>query len=585
MAFYSDNDLKNSISDSILNSNSNSHFLHLSDNEIGLHFPNINFFMQEGFQLGFYLSQVNKKGWGTIYLRYRIGGKLYRTSTYLKARKDCWEKGNIVIRDSLNPLDRAIHINVSKCQNLLNKLGSEKILCNYALVEADPQQLLNSLKNFIMQNFKTKKSGKKVMLSLSLNKLIDELFSKQVTKNNYSVRVKTLKRFMRENQIEDDIKSVNQEMLRHFRDYLSKSCKATSANMTLKNICHLLKTLQQYDNSIRFNVDFDLIPPIKDETTSSDKDKGRIALTHEEVQLFKNLEELTDKERKSRDLFVVLCQSGIRFEDFPRLLNSKNHVEKNGVIYAVLDTEKRGVQASIPLNASKFYSDTLELMKPYIDDKEIISLKNSIETKSLRKNVVYYIRKLAKRLGLNRELIEISTIDKKQVQVSKPLYSKLSPHDCRHTFITNCVRVFNLIPSQIIGMSAHKDEKIIYSIYANLTKADKLNKVANVIETLGTADNNKNSTNQLVETHNTSDVNRGINGIEEGKRVLKYLGVDVTEENLTFEEIVAKVMEREGVLLDDYGVEVDVLKVLFNANKPMHTRIKALNSVLESYLS
>lgn len=552
--------------------------LYLANNEGGIENSlvqkieslNLTPFMNEGIRFKYFIPYINKRGWGVVYMRFRIGDSVYRISTHLKVNKECWKDGEIILNRDITRLEYVVHLNVKIKLKVLKGLVSEKILCNYAL-GGDYASIIKDIKKLTMST----KNKEKQMVTLLLKKIADRHTDRESTKEAYYSKVDVLKRFFKEFKIEDDLESINQTNLRKFRDYLAENTKATTAKQTLGVITYLLKTLQQEDDSIRFTINPTLLPPIKDKTTKEEKRNSHIALTHDEIQRFKELENLNDKQKKCRDLFVIECQAGIRFEDFPRLLNSKNHVVKEGITYAVLDTEKKGVQGSIPLDAPQLYPDTLELMKPYLDDREILSMKNSKDTKTLRRKVRYCIKKLARDLGMTREIVETSTIKGKKVQTSKRLCDKISCHDGRRSFITNCIRVFKLIPSQIIGMSAHSNTKMIEEIYAILTKEDKLNSVANTIENLGLKTVKEDSTKDLVK-------NRGVEDKREGLRVLEFLGVEVNP-NLTFEEIVNLIKDREGELIDTYGVSIDLLKVLFNVHKSKELRINALNAILKVF--
>lgn len=68
--------------------------------------------IKEGNNLTFYLNQPNKKGWGVVYARLRIGERLVRISTSVKVKADFWNvrEGRVIIPRGATDLEVGLHM-------------------------------------------------------------------------------------------------------------------------------------------------------------------------------------------------------------------------------------------------------------------------------------------------------------------------------------------------------------------------------------------------------------------------------------------------------------------------------------------
>ena len=83
------------------------------------------------------------------------------------------------------------------------------------------------------------------------------------------------------------------------------------------------------------------------------------------------------------------------------------------------------------------------------------------------------IRRIAKKAGLDREIVKI---DSTQKEVRKPLYKTVSSHDARCTFITNMIRK-GVSPERLCRMTGHANDEMIKRVYAQLTVDDEINRI------------------------------------------------------------------------------------------------------------
>ena len=71
-----------------------------------------------------------------------------------------------------------------------------------------------------------------------------------------------------------------------------------------------------------------------------------------------------------------------------------------------------------------------------------------------------------------------------------------------------------------------------------------------------------------------------IDGVEEAKSVLRYLGIEF-HYYICFDEAIAMIAKRQNELCETYGVNVEILKALFSLSLPLAKRIDSLNAILK----
>lgn len=74
-----------------------------------------------------------------------------------------------------------------------------------------------------------------------------------------------------------------------------------------------------------------------------------------------------------------------------------------------------------------------------------------------------------------------------------------------------------------------------------------------------------------------------IKGIAEAKSVLTYLGIEF-DNSLGFEELVNLISDRQYYIADNYGIDIKILKDIYNLNLPLISRVRALKSLLRGIL-
>ncbi len=514
----------------------------------------------EGLRLRYYIPKINNRGWGVVYATFQVGDRKLRLSTRVKVKAEYWNKGVVIYPSKGLLSDKLLHrIAEKKLYEITENI--DKVFFDYLNNETSINELnlIEDIRNKITPMAKKNKQPQSVICMLKF--AVEETPNEKTKKQKISY-INKFSDFLKVKNLKDEVKVINQNNMNLFRDWLTTSVQTSTAKNIFDNFFTILRHTEIKHN-MSFDVDKKKIIKIKDPRTQEEKKDNYVALTSEDLQKLSSVE-VTNSERVVRDLFLLTCYTSVRYEDILDVLDAKHYKVLDGITYCIFKSEKTKITYHIPLNDPNLYPKTIELIEKYANLSKMPT------------NFDGRLKKIAKKANLDTLYIHSNAVGTKVVKEEKIMYDGISCHWGRHTLITNLHRYFGMQAKDIKYISGHADEKIIESTYINTTTEDNVNLITKALKRNNQVTNPNNACN-------TSDVNRGINGIEEGLNVLKFLGVDVTEENLTFEEIVEMIMKREGVLLNDYGVKVSTLKDLFNYVLPISKRIARLREILKVF--
>ncbi len=531
-------------------------------------------------QFNFYMNKPNKRGFGIIYIRVRVGEYIIRLSTSLKVKQEYWsaKEGRIVIPSSVHGLDRAVlesyEFKLNNLMVVLNDFVVKNIIGIFAHVESNIslEDCVNSLKQYVnitIFNFKNKvhmKQKQQQPISILLKREVYKMRNVK-SQNNYLGIVGNFERFLNDSNLEDNIEVINQCTMRNYMAWLQDEKTNISILRGKQCINLIFKLLRDIENSL--NIDFHIDNKIiksyaKEVRTMEERRNNGIALTEEEINKLASIE-LEGDLKIVRDLFLLQCYCGCRYEDLSLLLDSRNLIEKEGFYYSVFVTQKKQITSTTPLNHPSYYPQAFSLYNDYKDNCNYID-KSSHSCKYNR-----LLKRVAKLANLDREIEKTNTKGINKYKHNFKIYEKISSHSGRHTFITNCMRYKHLEPNVIKRISGHSDDKLIQQIYTNLLDEDRLNIVHNVNRDI-------NNNNIKVLSNNPNELN--IIGIREAQRVLTFLGVEF-DNNLGFEELINLIENKHFELIDNYGIKISLLKEIFNLTLPLERRIEMLQVMLK----
>lgn len=520
----------------------------------------------------FYLNRPNKNGWGTIYAYFRFANKSYRVPTSIRVRQEFWStrEHRILIGNRATIIERDIHIEAEKQINNIVKAVNTVLygyLCQSNITNYD--ELLNSIIKIVNFRYMSKKNDN---LKIALLNACED-FGNAKTKRVFISVVQRFEVFMKECNIQNSLQSVNMQTMRQWRNWLDENVGAKRAQDCLGNIFNLLRRIERKEG-YDFKLNPKALEQIADKRTRAEKSDNHVALTHDEIECLLKLEELSINEEQVRDLFVLQCWCGVRFEDLSQLLSSKNIKELNGLhsaTFCPLKTKKRGIQVIIPLDNPNLYP-ALELVNKYQDKCPY----NDTAASNTKYNEL--LKSVALKAKLDRIIDVTEQAPKGEIRKSqRHIHDIISSHDGRHTFITNCLRYKKLAENEVSKMSGHVDERQIKETYDNSTTDDKI-----------TLLNDKLLSKKQQPTAPTAQLTSLPYSIDEAKRVLNFYGVnpDKYMEIDNLDDLLRLISVRESLIIKGFDkAKLDKVKEIFNENADIVIRKKHLHNLIEIWES
>jgi integrase len=241
--------------------------------------------------------------------------------------------------------------------------------------------------------------------------------------------------------------SIDLEFYNLFVEYLES--KGYSKNYIGKNIS-LIKSVMNdaTSNGVNSNLKF----KSKKFTTPSEETTS-VYLNESELKEIESLD-LSDSERldRARDLFLLLCYTGQRFQSLPDIVNPKNR--NNDFIR--IKQQKTGTEITIPI---------LPPVK-YIFDKH----PNLYVLSNHRLNL--YIKDVCKMIPSLEKMVDVEyTVSGKKVTKKQPKYKLIGTHTGRRSFATNFYNKKTFPIGLIMAITGHKKESTFFK-YIRATPDD-----------------------------------------------------------------------------------------------------------------
>lgn len=434
----------------------------------------------------------------TLYCITRINSKQHKIPLGVKVLASQWDKTyQLAIISNLQ----------SKLDNYNNQIANEKIneikskiseYLDYICTKEVAELNFNSLSKFLVGMGKTAAD--------LIESAFYYLYPKDTdTRKTYISRLNSYLEYLKVKNL-DSLEVFKQSGLNTYTRYLtekgeSKAMINAKCEMVVRLVNKVLAIEEPY---LKFNISGGLQYNKKKD---SRPDKGRFALTLEEVQAIEKLDFVPAEKydlktilprqedgsinpkyplslrgrllSEYRDIFVLQCRTGQRVSDLAQYLlyivgqptDKVKQVEVEGQCYYELKTKKsQGKECALIVED--------EYIRTFID--KYSRVKFLIDVAKLDNNNSYYnyaIKMLAKLAGIDREITYRNAQDK---EVTEPAYLKLSSHCARHTFITQKLNE-GVSPDKLCYLTGHTDDNMIKTIYSHLTSTDKARMVGEVL--------------------------------------------------------------------------------------------------------
>lgn len=422
-----------------------------------------------------------------IYLVAYISGKQYKVATGVKVLPFQWDKSRqmAIVSNIFNEID-----------NYNNTIVNEKLTAmreqfsNYLDYLCTHQE--NATDLFRQTFYKSMaKNENSTMSAKDAIKIINSAFDYYYKYINPTAKVSTqeeqkrkLNKFIEYVGTMDKViikELLSQRSINAYRDYLiNKDYSPGTANASGGEIKTLInKVFAVSSDFLSYGVAPVQWISIKDKRTSDDNNK-HFPLYEDEIKAIKDCETLNEREQEYRTMFLLQCESGLRFGDLLRFIRGEYTARKNGYYY--IKTEKNGKEAMIR------DCDEINNLLSQVESFKLVdykTLKSSFDCKFNR-----YIRTIAEKSELNRV---ISGKDAKGNEYEKPIHELITSHCARYTFVRNmCI---NGVPEdKVILMTGHTDTNMIDKVYLRYSKEDRANMLNETFDKI------KQTTNKESET-------------------------------------------------------------------------------------
>ena len=422
------------------------------------------------FDLRFNLRQTRQEKPTIIYAVFVWQGVQHKVNTLLKVYPSQWDNKTqtATISNRLSNLDNHNNfITNRKLTDILSTfLNKKKYLCNEIETDIVKEVAIAINPNNRKRNMKEKKAK----ITDVLNGMAYQHYDKSV--DQYLFSVKTLKKFLDKEGIDDEISNLNGELLNKFQQSLVGEDKAIK---TISTYIRNLKTLINYankDKSLNIKIDITELEILKDKRKKEEKKSKQVPLSEDQLVTIYNLQDLTGREEEARDLFICQSLLGQRISDMPKIFKgdyTTNHHE-DGLETISFNVQKTGEEATLFL-----FPIAKEIIQKYRDKKfKHFNLFETDEKKitNIERMINAVLKNVCKKAGLTSEINYTVQIGDKVKHERKPLYELMHTHIARHTFITLMCK--NGVEKDVVIIAtAHTDTNMINEVYLHETASDK----------------------------------------------------------------------------------------------------------------
>lgn len=430
-------------------------------------------------KLKFYLRNSHSTHPCQIYLVASIDGKRYRIYTKMKVYASQWDQERQLAVIS-NVQSKQDNRNNKIANNYLNKLRgyfSEFIeyICNNNV-----DDIAETLKKFINRDMAKKKINLVYVAADALEYYHNYVKPsiKDSTKRQSESLLSEFGRFVDTLREKDKTMQIfSQRGLNMYKEYLIDKMNKSKDDDSMRNFG--VGQLNRCGAIIALLINKVLVPQekapspvvwIKVDDPRREDQMGHIPLLDNEVAAIESCSGLTPVEEEYRDVFLLHLECGQRVSDLAKLLTGNYKVKQGKKYkYIVVSTTKENINAIIPITPK------VTMLMDKIKNHTLVDPKEFEEKTKGKGNNTYNeaIRRIAKKAGLDREIVKI---DSTQKEVRKPLYKTVSSHDARCTFITNMIKK-GVSPERLCRMTGHANDEMIKRVYAQLTVEDEINRI------------------------------------------------------------------------------------------------------------
>ncbi|MCX6152695.1 MAG: tyrosine-type recombinase/integrase [Candidatus Kapabacteria bacterium] len=413
-----------------------------------------------GICINFNLQKINKTPY--LYISVIIQGVRVRKILDFEIDENYWDKKKQLFKNS--------YTNASLLNAKLNSYRSQLIdFFNNFIGSSNNQIIKDEVKKAIEQVLKPK--PKEIVKSFHeyFDVFINDSKSgirltesgkplKSTTIRSYAATYNHLKIFEKLYNFKLEINEGESHFFSRFNQYC---CQIGLSNHSIWKHCKIIKSFLHYTQKNKIEIDNGFINSFKIKKSEPTKD----ILSDEEIMRIENLNNLTPRLDRIRDLFLFQICTGVRQSD---LAIRPENIDLNANIISLV-TIKNQQMIKIPL-----INRTREILNKYNNKLPRLSGQKYNEG----------IHELCKCADICSEVQVVKFIGKNRIEESKPKYELISSHTARRIFVTRLLKR-GLIAEDIMKITGHAN-RTSFQRYVILSQEDSINNVRNALDAMNT---------------------------------------------------------------------------------------------------
>jgi integrase len=375
-------------------------------------------------KINFRLNKKNKKDkTGFLRMDFSYTAKRFRYFVGISMPDHHWSNSKQRVKSSVT--------NSMEINRRLSEIAEVTVKIYYELLNNNITPSNSMLKE------KLDESLRGVSSQLSFYEFVDEFIKrssntkKPSTIKEYIYTINDLKTFEKHIKRRIEWDTIDMKFYDAYMDY-QFNIKDNSQNLFGKRI-KVLKTFlnDAYKRGVNKHLMYKEFKVLQTETDA-------IYLTEDEIEKIFQLD-LTENKRleKVRDLFIVECNTGVRFEDLM-------HIEKENVLK---DSIKIKVRKTGKILNTLLLADTKAILKKY--NYQLPKISNT--------NYNLYIKEIGKLAGINETITHNTYKAGKEISIKKKKFELITSHTSRRSFATNMYHR-RYSPVMIMSITGQKKE-------------------------------------------------------------------------------------------------------------------------------
>jgi len=395
-------------------------------------------------KVSFYLRDPNASFSTNIQLVCHFNGKRIKMSTGMSIKPSMWIS---------NAMRARIHKTFKEAKDINEKLDKFEGAVNKIVYDLKDKNLFISTPNFKERIHREVSLNSYTKDGKSFWFYFDEFVAHQ--KLHYTASIykdynnSLRKHLMATEKIHDtkisfsSLKQSSDSLFHKFYNYLAYEAlnKDNEPGLAINTIGKNVKCLKAF---LHYCFERDICVPFSLKHMIVEQiDTDKVFLTEEEIKKLYDLKELDSKEKLVRDLFIIGCETGMRFANFINI--HKDSYQSGSLVFH--QVKSNGLKAKIITPLSDRHIAIAESYKYALPNPKISCLEfNKI------------LRILCSRARIN-DLVLIQNVTKtKTTKIAYKKYELVSSHTARRSFCTN--KFLNGMPAiAIMKFSGHKTER------------------------------------------------------------------------------------------------------------------------------